>query len=96
MLLQMGLLLRNKLTSKMQAVTMEAQLEEYCQKLHCFNISHFNKRQIQISLFQCLILAAFNIKINKLFVGSIAQEVIKHELHNTKKILLSTLENILE
>ena len=50
-LLQMGLLLRNKLTSKMQAVTMEAQLEEYCQKLHCFNISHFNKRQIQISLF---------------------------------------------
>ena len=71
----------------MQVVKMEnGLLEEYCQKLHCFNyISHFNKRQIQISLFWCLILAAFNIKINKLFVGSIAHEVIKHELHNTKK-----------
>ena len=80
MLLQMGLLLRNKLISKIQVVKMHNPLEEYCHKLHCFNNSYLKKkkRQIHISLFQWLILSPFNIKI-KIFAGSIAHEVIRHE-----------------
>ena len=82
MLLQMGFLLRNKLISKTQVVKMDNPLEEYCHKLHCFNNSYLKKkkkeRQIHISLFQWLILAPFNIKI-KIFAGSIAHEVIRHE-----------------
>ena len=81
MLLQMGLLLRNRLISKIQVVKMDNPFEENCHKLHCFNNSYLKKkkrRQIHISLFQCLILAPFNIKI-KIFAGSIAHEVISHE-----------------
>ena len=46
MLLQMGLLLRNKLISKIQVVKMHNPLEEYCDhKLHCFNNSYLKKKK---------------------------------------------------
>ena len=45
MLLQMGLLLQNKLISKIQVVKMDNPLEEYCYKLHCFNNSYLKKKK---------------------------------------------------